>query len=75
MVVTVLLPSAGKRVQPSPEAQEAGMSPLEGELTLLAWEIDTVTLKPTDLLDLMILLPLPTEHQTVLLQKMDVKIK
>jgi hypothetical protein len=40
------------------------MPPLDDELTLLAWEINTVTLKPTDLLHLMILLPLPTEHQT-----------
>jgi hypothetical protein len=64
MGVTVLLPGVGKQVQPSPEAQEAGRSPLEDELTLLAWEIDAVTLKATDLLDLMVLLPLPTEHQT-----------
>jgi hypothetical protein len=41
--VTVLLPGAGKQVQPSPEAQDAGMSPLNGDLALLAWEVDTVT--------------------------------
>jgi SNF2 family DNA or RNA helicase len=64
MAVTLLLPGVGKQVQPSPEAREAGMSPLNGDLALLAWEIDAITLRPTDLLDLMILLPLPTEHQT-----------
>jgi SNF2 family DNA or RNA helicase len=64
MGVTLLLPGAGKQIQPSPEAQTAGMPALDGELVLLAWEINTVTLKPTDLLDFMIQLPLPGEHQT-----------
>ena len=41
LAITLLLPGAGKRVQPSPEAQAAGMSLLEEPVTLLAWEIGT----------------------------------
>jgi hypothetical protein len=64
LAVTLLLPGAGKQVQPSPEAQAVGMIPLAEPLALLAWEVEAVTLKPTDVLDFMIQLPLPGERQT-----------
>lgn len=54
---SIWLPGNGKNVQPSPEAQEAGMPALEDELSLLAWELDMVLLLPNDFLDLMLQLP------------------
>ncbi len=61
--VIIQLPGINKKAQPSPEALAAGCPPLDGDLALLAWEISTVTLTPTDFLDLMIQLPLPGERQ------------
>ena len=55
--LTLLLPGKGKKAQPSPEAQAAGMPPLKDELSLLAWEVEAITLQPTELLDLMLQLP------------------
>ncbi len=59
LLLTLLLPGVGKQVQPSPEAQTAGMVSLDESLTLLEWEVESVVLKPTDFLDFMIQLPLP----------------
>lgn len=56
-IQTILLPGNGKKAQPSPEAQAAGMPSLDDELSLLAWEVEAVTLQPTELLDLMLQLP------------------
>jgi SNF2 family DNA or RNA helicase len=56
-IQAILLPGNGKKAQPSPEAQAAGMPSLDDELSLLAWEVDAVTLQPTELLDLMLQLP------------------
>lgn len=61
--VTLLLPGAGKTPQPSPEAEAAGWSTLQGDVSLLAWEVPAVTLRPTDVLDFLIQLPLPGERQ------------
>ncbi|MBN1201901.1 MAG: DEAD/DEAH box helicase [Anaerolineae bacterium] len=61
--LVILLPGADKKVQPSPEAQAAGWLPLDGDLELLAWEINTITLSPTDALDFLIQLPLPGKRQ------------
>ncbi len=62
--LTILLPGSGKDVQPSPEALAAGMVPPAGELLLLAWEMNALILDPTDVLDLLIQLPLPHEPHT-----------
>jgi SNF2 family DNA or RNA helicase len=61
--MTILLPGSGKQVQPSPEAQAAGMVSLGESLSLLAWEVESVLLKPTDFLDFMIQLPLPSSER------------
>ncbi len=61
---TILLPGVGKKPQPSPEAQATGWPSLNSDLALLAWKITTVTLRPTDLLDFLIQLPLPNKRQT-----------
>ena len=57
-VLNLLLPGAGKKVQPSPQATDAGY-PIRptAELELLTWEISTVTLKATDALDFLLQLP------------------
>ena len=57
----ILLPGSGKEVQPSPEAQSAGLAALADDLQLLTWEIDAVTLTATDTLDL--LLQMPTSQE------------
>jgi SNF2 family DNA or RNA helicase len=61
--VTLHLPGAGKQPQPSPEAEAAGWPPLEGDPSLLVWDLAAVTLSVTDLLDFLIQLPLPGERQ------------
>src|SRR5512146_1250820 len=48
--ITILLPGVGKNVQPSPEAQAAGMQTPDGDLQLLPWQLDAMTLKGTDAL-------------------------
>ena len=56
--LTLWLPGAGKKVQPSPEAEAAGASPLEERaLTFLAWRVEAITLGVSDLLGLMLALP------------------
>jgi SNF2 family DNA or RNA helicase len=55
--VTVWLPGVDKDPQPSPSALAAGVPAPEGEVEFLAWEIEAVTLRPTDTLDLMLQLP------------------
>ncbi len=62
--LVILLPGIGKEAQPSPEAQAAGLPPLDGKLLLLAWELETVTLKPTDALDFILQLPSDEEEHT-----------
>ncbi len=61
--VILQLPGTGKHVQPSPEARAVGMDSQAADPALMAWEVAAVTLPPTDLLDLMIQLPLPHERQ------------
>src|SRR5689334_12822453 len=46
--VTILLPGVGKNVQPSPDAQAAGLQSPEGDLQLLPWQLDAIILKATD---------------------------
>jgi SNF2 family DNA or RNA helicase len=56
----IWLPGSGKQVQPSPEAQAAGLTPLDAaavNLTLLAWVVPVVILKSTDFLDFAMQLP------------------
>ncbi len=60
--LTILLPGAGKNVQPSPEAQAAGLQAPEGDLQLLPWQLDAIILKAADALDLLVQLPMPEEE-------------
>lgn len=53
----IWLPGHGKKVQPSPEAQDAGVEALTEDLALLGWRLDVILLLPTDFLDLMLQLP------------------
>lgn len=63
-LLVLLLPGEGKTPQPSPEAQAAGMPPLDTEeVTLLAWDIHCITLKPIEALDLLLSLPFPHEQK------------
>ena len=55
--VTIWLPGQGKQVQPSPQAEAAGAPLVENELDLLAWELEVITLNPTEYLDLILQLP------------------
>ncbi len=56
-VLTVWLPGKGKKVQPSPQAQASGAAPLEDEVDLLLWRVDTVLLDTLDALDFLVQLP------------------
>lgn len=57
--ITIWLPGLKKQVQPSPQAEAAGVPPLTQNLELLAWELEVITLNPAEYLDL--ILQLPTE--------------
>lgn len=58
----VWLPSTIAQPEPSPEAISIGMSPLEGPLTLSAWQIDMITLTPSEALHLLVNLSDPESH-------------
>jgi SNF2 family DNA or RNA helicase len=62
--VTIWLPGVGKNAEPSPEAQAAGMPSPGSDGALLAWEVDTIILKPSDALDLILHLPAADEQHT-----------
>jgi len=55
--IQIWLPGNGKKAQPSPEAISTGLTPLDGDLELLAWQISAMILNPIDTLDLLLLLP------------------
>jgi hypothetical protein len=60
--VIAWLPGQGKKVQPSPQAEAAGVPTLDKDTELLAWEVDVITLHPTDYLDMMLQLPPDPRH-------------
>ena len=55
----IWLPGRNKHVQPSVEAQQIGTPPLDSadDMTLLAWSVPVVLLKPTDFMDFALQLP------------------
>jgi SNF2 family DNA or RNA helicase len=55
--IQMWLPGKGKKVQPSPEAINTGLLPLDSDLELLAWQVSAITLHPIDTLDLLLQLP------------------
>ncbi|MBX3086763.1 MAG: DEAD/DEAH box helicase [Anaerolineae bacterium] len=57
--VSILLPGQETSVQPSPEAQSVGMPPLAGDLSLLQWQLDAITLDPYETLQFLLRLPPP----------------
>jgi SNF2 family DNA or RNA helicase len=56
---TIWLPGRDTYVQPSPEAQAAGMPPLPAATALLDWQLEVVTLKPFEALRFLLHLPPP----------------
>lgn len=60
-VLTIWLPGKKKMVLPSPQALSSGAVPLDDDLSLMLWRVDTALLDPLDALDL--LLQLPTERE------------
>src|SRR5262245_9203156 len=59
---TVLLPGVGKNVQPSLEAEAAGLQTPQGDLQLLPWQLDAIILRPTDALEMLVQLPMFEEE-------------
>lgn len=60
--VNIWLPGKGKKAQPSPPAEATGVPVLPDTMKLLAWELDVITLHPTDYLDMMLQLPTDPRH-------------
>lgn len=55
--LTIWLPGFYKQVQPSPEAEAAGLPPPTATSELLAWEVNAITLTSSDFIDFMLQLP------------------
>ncbi|MFA4836198.1 MAG: DEAD/DEAH box helicase [Dehalococcoidia bacterium] len=62
-VLPVLLPSTGKGPLSSPDLILAERIKGTGKITLISWEIDTLTLDPVDALDFLISLPSESSHE------------
>lgn len=56
-VISLWLPSDGRVPEPSPEAQQGGMHPLDGDLSLHAFRVDAITLTPADAATFLLALP------------------